>query len=220
MEWLHLLADPGRMIMFSAEVYREILAGYNRDAIVAILVAVVAGAWLLALVLQGRRQAAMPVYLVLAAMWAWLGIKFHATHFAGVNLAASWLAAGALLQAVALVQFAVTDGRAATVGGAAESPAGTVWLVAAMAFGPAMGFAATDFDSVGYFGTAPHTLGFATAGVLLLSDRAPWLRCLPAALLGVIDAVTAALIAERAIATAWTLLAMTLAGVAWRRARA
>ena len=205
------------MIMFSGDVYRAVLGGYNRDAMVVVGVAVAAGVWLLVLVLRNRRLPAAPVYVALAASWAWLGVVFHGMHFASINLAAPWFAGISLLQAVALLQFAFGDGRATRVGGLRQSPAGAAWLAVALLFGPAMALAGTAFDSVGYFGTAPHTLGFLTAGLVLLTDRAPWLRCLPAALLGVVDAGTAILIGEPAIALAWLLLALTLGVAAWRR---
>ncbi len=217
--WLDLLADPERLLMFTAEVYRAVLAGYNRAAFVVVAVAALSGVALSIALLRGCRVPAAVVYVVLAALWFWLGGVFHAVHFAQVNLAAPWQAVGALAQGVLLSWFAFTRGRRAKIGGTVCATGGLAWLVAALLFGPAMALAGTPWDAVGYFGTAPHTLGFATGAVLILTQRAPWWHALPAGVLGIVDAGTAAMLGERAIAVAWLLLALTLASVPWCRRR-
>ena len=214
-----LLADPGRMLMFSDEVYRAVLAQYNRDTAVVVVLLVIAGVVLLAALARGARLPAAPVYSVLAAAWLWLGTVFHASYFATVNLAAQWLAVGALLQGVLLLQFAFAGGRSARVGGVSCVRAGLAWVAIALLFGPVAALAGTSWDASGYFATAPHTLGYATGAVLILTDRAPWRRSLPFAVLGLVDAATAILLGERAIAAGWLLLALTLVVLPWCRRR-
>jgi hypothetical protein len=208
---MELLADPERLLMFSSEVYRSVIAGYNQDMWIVVTIGVACALLALFQMMLGRSIGAVPTYAVMAMFWLWVGLVFHVVYHAPINSAAPGLAAAAVLQGLLLLLWAWRSGRNSRL--TAKAPcgrAGMIWLLVALLYGPLVGLADSNWAAVGYFATTPHTLIWATLGMLLLSERVPWLYCLPALLLALVDATTAWLLGDQNVVVVWVLFGFTL----------
>jgi len=101
--WTYSLSD---FLMFSARTYYRQFALLNRDLWPLQLVALAAGAVILACMLRKRQNGARIVFALLAAAWAWVGWAYHLQRYADINTAAPYFAAGFFVQAAMLAWIA------------------------------------------------------------------------------------------------------------------
>lgn len=163
--WTYSLTD---FLLFSPATYARLFALYNHAVWPAQLVALAAGAFLLAM--GWRRHPALPraALAALALGWAWTGWAFHLQRYATINWAAVWFAAGFLVQAALLGVAAVKFGDAAPTTGARFTAGVAMWALALLypLLAPMTG---RPFDQAEVIGFAPDPTALATLGLLLMT---------------------------------------------------
>lgn len=200
-----------RLLLFSPDVYRTIIAEYNREALPVALAAatlVVIGVVRLYSGLTVRANAGLAAA---ALLWLWVGIVFHAGHYASINWAADYLALLCIGQGAILLHQAIAAdwGRLGT--GSCRGRLGISWLLAALLHGPA----AAWIDGVPIlenplFGVSPQTVIWMTFGIALMAERPGWLAVAAMSPLVLAEVVTGLLVDDRPALTAWTLFAATM----------
>jgi hypothetical protein len=160
------------VLPFSAEQFFAVFARYNEAIWPAQIVAYAAGAGVVVLTMVRRRWSGTAVAIVLAALWLWTGVAYHALHFAPINRLAYVFAGLYALQAA----LWVWQGRRLRFSGA--SAAATGLAVALIAYAaivyPAVGWAAGHaYPAAPTFGVTPCPLTLFSLGVLLLAPSAP-----------------------------------------------
>ena len=81
------------MLPFTAEQFLAVFANYNAAIWPVQFLAYVLGAIAFALAFRGGPRSDRAVALILAVMWAFTGIGYHLTFFAGINNAACMVSA-------------------------------------------------------------------------------------------------------------------------------
>jgi hypothetical protein len=164
------------VLPFTRGQFFEVFALYNMAswpaAVAAYPLALVA---LLAICYRAPRSSRW-AGVILAIMWAWVGIFYHAIHFSQVNPAAPAFAAAFLVQSLLFLSVAAA-GRGLEFGatGRARGWAGGLMIFYAMAAYPLIGLAAGErYPAMPLFGTAPCPLLIFTFGILVLASRASW----------------------------------------------
>jgi hypothetical protein len=216
MDFLALLFDPERFLLFTPVVYRSMLAAYNRESFLVIAAASLALVALAFILLRGRAIPAVAVYPVLAALWTWLALAFHAGHYASINWAADRFAIVAAIQAAMLAIYSLWKSPRRRL--TREEPCGALgigWILLVTVFPLAEMVSGVSPAQLRYAAVTPDTLAWTTFAVVLSTDRRPWLWCVPAAGLAVVDAATAMLLGDVAAITAWLIFAATLFAVPW-----
>ena len=99
--WSYTLSD---LLLFSPRTYRRLFELYNADIWPAQLVALALGAAIFAVVLRQARWRERGVAGMLALCWLWIAGAFHIRHYATINWAASYFAAGFAIQALLLAR--------------------------------------------------------------------------------------------------------------------
>lgn len=203
-----------RLLLFSPDVYRTIIAGYNR---VSLPIALAAGA----LVVFGlvrlflHRTVRAKTGLVLAAsLWLWVGIVFHAGHYATINWAADYLALLYIAQGIVLLRHAYAADRGGLGTGSCRSRLGVSWLVIALLHGPVSAW----IDGIPIlehplFGISPQTVIWMTFGIVLMSERPGYPGYLVVAAmlpLALAEVATGLLVGDRLSLLAWLLFAATM----------
>lgn len=156
---------PSDFLLFSSRTYWRLFELHNAQwwpgQLLATALALAALWWC------WRRRSAVPLLLLLAAGWGFVGWAFHLQRYAGINWAAGWLAAGFFAQAGLLVALAASRPRVAAVHTAA-SRAGLALLLAAVLLYPFVGLAfGRPWTQAEVFGLAPDPTVLATLGALL-----------------------------------------------------
>jgi hypothetical protein len=161
------------MLPFGREQFLQVFAVYNDAVWPAQYVAYALG---LAAVLAvaGRRPASARVAAgVLAAMWLWTGIAYHAVYFSAINKAAWGFAALFVAQGALFVEAGLIRGRLALE----PSKRQRIWLgwalvaCSALAY-PMLGLALGHrYPAMPTFGITPCPLTIFTFGVLMLAGR-------------------------------------------------
>lgn len=172
--WTYTLSD---LLLFSPRTYRRLFELYNADIWPAQLVTLALGAAIFAVVLRQARWRERGVAGMLALCWLWIAGAFHIRHYATINWAASYFAAGFAIQALLLARAGFFRDRLRF--GAPPSPIGraglAIFLFALLAqplIGPLLG---RPWRQIELFGVAPDPTAIATLGILLIStDRVAW----------------------------------------------
>ncbi len=167
---------------FTVEQFFAVFSRYNRAVWPAQVVLLVLAAVSLALVLWRPGATSRAVSAILAGLWAWMGIAYHALFFAPINPAARAFVALFLVQAAL---FAVPGAVAGRVAFGRPSPVrgalGSLLVAYALAVYPALGWLAGHrYPAVPTFG-APCPTTIFTLGLLLYVRPAPpwWLAAIP-----------------------------------------
>jgi hypothetical protein len=162
------------VLPFSNEQFLAVFASYNEDIWPAQVIAYGAGTVALVAALARMREGAgRIVSWLVAGLWLWTGVAYHAFYFASINPAAHAFAALFVAQAALLLAYA----RRLQYSGPADLTAG-----AGMLF---VGYAAVLYPLVGagfghvyprvpVFGVTPCPVTLFTLGLLLIAARAPW----------------------------------------------
>ncbi|MCZ7597975.1 MAG: DUF6064 family protein [Gammaproteobacteria bacterium] len=218
---LALIADPGRMMLFSAEVYASVVAAYNRVSLPVIVLATVGGVVLVSRLMRGRAVHAGAVFAGLAALWLWVGLVFLGLHYRPINWAAGTFAAIAVVQGLSFAVYAFTTGRRTVVlSGGCSGRLGTTWMMAALAFAPVSVLLGADPWAAQYFAAAPATLAWASFGVVLCTGGRAWWHAALVAPVAVVEGFTGWAIDERLAVAVWLLFAASLVAAPFCRRRA
>jgi hypothetical protein len=180
--WTYRLSD---FLLFSPRTWYRLHELHNAAIWPAQLVALALGISAIVLLLR-QRPASRAVTAIFALCWAWVGWIFHLGHYATINWAANWFAAGFALQALLLLVLGVVRGdvsfeRAPTqdplvaarckILATAQRAAGLALLgfgvLAQPLIGPLLGRPWTQIEA---FGVTPDPTVAATLGLLLLAS--------------------------------------------------
>lgn len=174
-EWLsYSLSD---VLMFSKDTYFRLFELHNRAAWPAQAAVLAAAVAVVALAVRGGPVAGRLLCALFAAFWLACAWSFHLERYASINLAASYFAAGFMLQSALLLWIGAIRGRVAV---APAPPAAKVAGVAILLFAflvypllaPLSGRPWLQAEIVGL---APDpTAAAALALVPLAAGRAPW----------------------------------------------
>lgn len=165
------------MIAFSSEAYYALFAEYNRAIWPAQIVALLLG--LVALVATGR-----PFWLsdrliatTLVVFWAWSGLVYHWSFFAGINFVAPVLAVLFFMQALLLIWTGIVRGRVAfRFSGSLYGWAGMALAIYGLAIHAVTSYLAGHlWPALPAFGVTPSPTLLFTLGLLLMAEpRVPW----------------------------------------------
>lgn len=178
--WTYRLSD---FLMFAPETYWRLVERYNRELWPLQVVALAAGAGLLALAARPRAWTGRGVAGALALAWLWVGWAFHAQRYATINWAAQYLAAAFVLQAALLAGVALFA-RAGDSAAGSRRVRAVGWALAAAGvlayplLAPALG---RPWAQAEVFALLPEPTALATLGLLLATGRGrrAWLAAIP-----------------------------------------
>lgn len=166
--WSYSLSD---FLMFSARTYFRQFALMNRELWPLPLLALGAGAAILACMLRERPAGARISFALLGAAWLWVGWAYHLQRYADINTGAPYFAAGFFLQAGLLLWMAWK--RTTARPHAARKPALAVALFALAAYPLLAPLDGRSWWQAEVFGFAPDPTAVLTLGALLFW-RARW----------------------------------------------
>lgn len=180
--WTYRLSD---FLLFSPRTWHRLHELHNAAIWPVQLVALALGVAAIVL-LQRQRPASRVVTAIFALCWAWVGWIFHLGHYATINWAANWFAAGFALQALLLLVLGVVRGDVSfeqapalrpfvaarrNVTAIAQRAVGLVLLgfgvLAQPLIGPLIG---RPWAQIEAFGVTPDPTVAATLGLLLLAS--------------------------------------------------
>jgi hypothetical protein len=170
----------GGGLPFSAEQFFAVFAAYNEATWPAPIVAYALGLAAAAVPLAAYNRHSPDLVhkaavAVLALMWAWTGIAYHALFFSKINAAAFAFAALFIAQAAVLV----AAGRSTRFEGAAfvDTLIGAFFVVYAMVLYPLIGlWTGHVYPAAPAFGVTPCPVTIFTFGLLLQTKgHSPWL---------------------------------------------
>jgi hypothetical protein len=176
--------DSSAMLPFTHQQFVFVFAVYN--GVVWPLQWVAQGLGLAMLVLLGRPSAARhrAAVLLLAAMWLWTGVVYHAVFFSVINPAAPFFGAAFVLQGLLLATAAWRGGLVAARATGGRAVLGWALLVYAVAVYPALGLLLGERAlELPAFGLTPCPVALTTLGLLMLSTGPArrWLLVIPLA---------------------------------------
>jgi Family of unknown function (DUF6064) len=208
------------MLPFTRQQFFALFADYNRAIWPAQVLAYLLALVVLAVALRRPRDAERAVPALVALMWGWTGMAYHALFFFNINTAALGFAALFVLQALLFTQVALAGGLRFAPRRDARALWG--WLLvgyAGVAY-PLLGISlGHGWPALPMFGVAPCPVTLFTFGVLLLAREPVPRRLLVIPLLwGLIGGSAAFLLA---VPQDWPLLigAALVVPWLWRRAR-
>ena len=163
------------MIPFTRDQFFTIFAVYNSDVWPAAVIAYLLAFGMLALIWRRGASSGRTTALMLALMWAWVGVVYHGLYFSRINLAAPLFGAAFVVQAV-LFTWAAFTGRAL----ASKRPTGVrlyagwgIILYALVAY-PVIGLLAGErYPAMPLF-VAPCPLVIFTFGIFILANCKRW----------------------------------------------
>ena len=171
------------MLPFTPEQFTAVFVSYNNAIWPLQVGAYLLGVVAVALLFRPGRLFDRVIAGILAAMWLWTGIAYHALFFASINRAAYLFGAlfvveGACLAFAGMVRdrlcFGFRAGPAAWVGAAFLAYAAIVYPFIALWTGH-------PYPEMPMFGVTPCPVTIFTFGMLLLTTRPPsrWLLVIP-----------------------------------------
>ena len=159
------------MLPFTQEQFLEVFVSYNRAIWPVQFGMYQLGGLAIALLFWKPKGADRVIAGILAAMWLWTGIAYHAMFFSEINKAAYLFAALFVIQGFYLVhagvyrgriRFAVRSGSASLVGVALIAYAAIVYPLISIARGH-------PYPAMPVFGVTPCPVTIFTFGLLLLA---------------------------------------------------
>lgn len=172
--WTYRLSD---FLLFSPRTYYRLFELYNEAVFPAQFGALALGAAILILTRQGGARTDRLAASLLAGLWLFVALAFHAARYATINWAASWFAAAFAIEA-ALIAWAGAI-RGAPVLRAGDDWGGRVGLaifVFALCVLPLIGpLIGRRWSQIELFGLAPDPTALATLGLLAGSRKPRWL---------------------------------------------
>jgi hypothetical protein len=164
--WTYSLSD---FLLFSPRTYYRLFELYNDEVFPTQAAAVAIGVALLVLLrgrglLSGRLAGA-----ILAAVWLWVAIAFHAKRYATINWAALYFAGAFLVEAAFLGATIFTR-----FWGSRRGAVGFCLIALAIAYPLVAPLFGRPWSQAEFFGLAPDPTAIATLGAVLLAYG--WLR--------------------------------------------
>ena len=159
------------MLPFTREQFLAVFAAYNEAVWPAQYVAYALGLAAIVAVAKRGPASARVVSGILAAMWLWTGLTYHAMYFSATNEAAWGFAALFVAQAVLFVEAGLIRGRVAPapIGGPRSWLGWSLVGYSALIY-PLLGLALGDrYPAMPMFGITPCPLTIFTFGVLMLA---------------------------------------------------
>lgn len=173
--WTYSLSD---FLLFAPRTYYRLFELYNA-AIWPTHVAALALAIAIALALvQARRGPGRLVFLGLAGAWLWVGWAYHLRHYATINWAAEYFAAGFAVEALLLGAVALAGGGIDPAWQESRTaPLGAGLFAFAVLVEPLIGaLTGRPWLQAEVFAIAPDPTAIATLGLALTAGgRASWL---------------------------------------------
>lgn len=164
------------MLPFTHDQFLAVFAAYNRAVWPMQLVAYAAGAAVCLAIARRKAVAGRVAAAVLAALWTWTGVAYHAVFFSAVNPAAVAFAGIFVVQG-ALFAFAAYGHDITFEPADRRLPVAVGWTFIAYAalLYPAIGWlAGLRLPAAPVFGITPCPLTIFSLGVLLLARSVPW----------------------------------------------
>jgi hypothetical protein len=165
--WTYSLTD---FLLFSPRTYYRLFGLYNEAVWPAHIAALALAAALLFLAIRGGPNAGRAVGAILAALWAWIAVAFHAERYATINWAATYFALAFALQAALLLWTAFKPSALQF----APQPFAIAIFAFAVVAQPFIGVAlGRDWRQAEMFGLAPDPTSIATLALLAMAVRPP-----------------------------------------------
>lgn len=168
---------PSDFLLFAPRTYYRLFELYNQEIWPLQIVALAAGVTILVLMRTRAAWSGRIVAAVLAACWLWVAWAFHWQRYATINWAASYFAAGFVLQALLLIWIGVARGRLQFDSTpSTRSRIGAVIFLFALIVQPLLGLlVGRPWLQLELFGIAPDPTALGTVGVLLAANRVSWI---------------------------------------------
>ena len=172
--WTYRLSN---FLLFSPRTYYRLFELYNRAIWPAQIAVIVGGLAVAFFILRPSRRGSRAAAAILAALWLWVAIAFHARRYATINWAAMSFAWAFGLEAALLFWTGVFRGRLVLQAwpGAARRAGFWVFVFALVIYpliGPLLG---RDWRAAEIFGLAPDPTAVGTLGVLArATGRGRW----------------------------------------------
>ena len=159
------------MLPFGHDAFIDVFRAYNTAIWPAQIAAYALGATILLLLIRPTPLGGKAVAAILALMWLWTGLAYHAAFFSTINRAAYGFAALFVVQGLMLAWVAVAGRLDFRIRGGGRGGIGLAMIVYAMLLYPAIGaMAGQSYPGVPVFGVAPCPLVIFTFGVLLMAE--------------------------------------------------
>lgn len=153
-------------LMFAPETYFRLFERINATFWPVATVALTALLLLIGLARHRSVMAARSLYLLLAAVWAWVAWAFLYRLYAPINLAAVWFAMAFVIQALLLMWSGVRTSAAPQL--RIHLP-GLLLLVYALLVHPVIVVVGRGWQGIELFGLAPDATALVTLAILLMS---------------------------------------------------
>ena len=171
------------MLPFTSEQFIALFATYNTAIWPLQIGAYLLGAVAIALLFSRRQQADRVIVAILAAMWLWTGLVYHALFFSAINKAAYLFAALFVVQSGALIyQGVYRDGLRFSLHPGWTAWAGGLFIIYAAVIYPLIGLSTGHrYPEMPMFGVTPCPVTILTFGLLLLTtpQLSRWLLVIP-----------------------------------------
>lgn len=165
--WTYSLTD---FLLFSPRTYYRLFALYNEAVWPAQAAALALAAAILSLAIRGSPNAGRAVAAIMAALWLWIAIAFHAERYATINWAATYFALAFALQGALLLWTAFKPNAPPF----AARPLAIAIFAFAVVVQPLAGVALRrDWHQAEVFALAPDPTTVATLALLAMAVRPP-----------------------------------------------
>lgn len=168
---------PSDFLLFAPRTYYRLFELYNGDIWPLQIVALLAGAAILLLIRVRIASSGRVVAVLLAACWLWVAWAFHWQRYATINWAASYFAVGCVIEALLLIWIGIVrDSLRFDSAPRVRARIGVAIFAFALVVQPLLQLlTGRDWRQLEVFGVAPDPTAVATFGVLLASNRVPWI---------------------------------------------
>lgn len=159
------------MLPFTRDQFLEVFAAYNGAIWPAQVAAYLLAAIVVALLFRPGRSTDRIIVAVLAAMWLWTGIVYHALFFAKINQAALLFAAFFVVEGILLLHTGLMGRLRFAFGRGAATWVGVAFILYAAVVYPLIGTALGHaWPELPMFGVTPCPVTIFTFGMLLLTE--------------------------------------------------
>ena len=168
---------PSDFLLFAPRTYYRLFELYNIDIWPLQILALLAGAAILVLIRNRMASSGRVIGVLLAACWLWVAWAFHWQRYATINWAASYFAVGFAIEALLLIWIGVVrDSLRFDSAPRVRARIGVAIFAFALMIQPLLQLlSGRNWQQLEVFGVAPDPTAVATLGVLLASNRMPWI---------------------------------------------
>ena len=168
---------PSDFLLFAPRTYYRLFELYNVDIWPLQILALLAGAAILVLIRSRIASSGRVIAVLLAACWLWVAWAFHWQRYETINWAAGYFAVGFAIEALLLIWIGVVrDSLRFDSAPRVRARIGVAIFAFALTFQPLLQLlSGRNWQQLETFGVAPDPTAVATLGVLLASNRMPWI---------------------------------------------